>query len=269
MALTPFQRRICRLIAENRIRSGESYVAGGVALNTVTAARRISQDIDLFHDTEAALDATWRADRQLLESQGFAVRVMRDRPSLVEAEVSAGRERVRMEWARDSAFRFFPLVQHEELGLTLHPLDLATNKVLALVGRLEARDWIDVITSHERIQPLGYLAWAACGKDPAFGPLAILEHAARSGRYSKEEIAPLAFDGDAPDATLLAQQWHRLLAEARDIVAALPPESAGTCVLEAAGELCRAPAPDLPGLVARNALLFHEGRIRGTLPRLR
>lgn len=129
MALTPFQRRICRLIAENRIRSGEGYVAVGVALNTVTAAQRISQDIDLFHDTEAALDA--------------------------------------------------------------------------------------------------------------------------------------------PDATLLAQQWHRLLAEARDIVAALPPESAGMCVLEAAGELCRAPAPDLPGLVARNALLFHEGRIRGTLPRLR
>ena len=28
----------------------------------------------------------------------------------------------------------FPLLEHEQLGLTLHPFDLATNKVLALVG---------------------------------------------------------------------------------------------------------------------------------------
>jgi hypothetical protein len=28
MALTPFQRRICRLLAEHRLASGESYVAG-------------------------------------------------------------------------------------------------------------------------------------------------------------------------------------------------------------------------------------------------
>jgi hypothetical protein len=63
-------------------------------------------------------------------------------------------------------FRFFPLVEHDDLGLTLHPFDLATNKVLALVGRPEARDWIDAIDCHERLQPLGYLAWAACGKEP-------------------------------------------------------------------------------------------------------
>lgn len=36
-------------------------------------------------------------------------------------------------------------MEHEDLGLTLHPFDLATNKVLALVGRLEVRDWVDVL----------------------------------------------------------------------------------------------------------------------------
>ena len=63
-----------------------------------------------------------------------------------------------MQWVRDSAFRFFPLVTHEQLGLVLHPFDLATNKVLALVGRLEVRDWIDVIECSRRLQPLGFLA---------------------------------------------------------------------------------------------------------------
>jgi hypothetical protein len=51
MALTQLQRAICRLIAGNRIDSGESYVAGGVALNELIAAPRISRDIDLFHDS--------------------------------------------------------------------------------------------------------------------------------------------------------------------------------------------------------------------------
>jgi hypothetical protein len=63
-----------------------------------------------------------------------------------------------MRWARESAFRFFPLVEQADLGLALHPFDLATNKVLALVGRLEVRDWIDVIECDRRLQRLGYLA---------------------------------------------------------------------------------------------------------------
>lgn len=100
---------------------------------------------------------------------------------LVEAEVDDSSDRARLEWARDSAFRFFPLQEHDELGLTLHPFDLATNKVLAMVGRVEVRDWVDVIACDERIQPLGYLAWAASGKDPSFGPGAILEAAGEPG----------------------------------------------------------------------------------------
>ena len=58
MALTDLQREICRLIAGNRIASGESYVAGAAALNELIAAPRISRDVDLFHDTDEALQAT-------------------------------------------------------------------------------------------------------------------------------------------------------------------------------------------------------------------
>src|SRR2546428_94342 len=109
MALTEFQRTVCRLIAANRIAAGESYVAGAVALNQLIGAARISRDIDLFHDTEAAVDAAWTADRSVLEAAGFLVRPLRERPSFVEAEVSREGHAVLMQWARDSAFRFFPL----------------------------------------------------------------------------------------------------------------------------------------------------------------
>ena len=76
MALTEYQREICQLIANNRRENGESYVAGGVALNTLLNTSRISQDIDLFHDTDEALVDSWLADRQLLRTAGHEVAVL-------------------------------------------------------------------------------------------------------------------------------------------------------------------------------------------------
>jgi hypothetical protein len=170
-----------------------------------------------------------------------------------------------MQWARDSAYRFFPLVEHEELGLVLHPFDLATNKALALVGRLEVRDWVDVIECNEKIQPFGYIAWAACGKDPGFSPDAILEHARRSGRYSAEEVLELSFEHQPPDPAVLSKRWRSILDEAKLVVSSLPPEEVGKCVLTGDGTLYRGRASELENELER--LNFHTGSIRGALPR--
>ena len=268
MALTPFQRAVCRLVADRRVAEGESYLAGGAALNELLAAPRVSRDLDLFHDTESAVDAAWQADRSLLKRSGYSLRVIRERPAFVEAEVSRDGEVLLLQWVRDTAFRFYPLVEHAELGLVLHPFDLATNKVLALVGRLEARDWVDVIECDVRLQPLGYLAWAACGKDPGFSPLAILEHAARSAHYSRSEIASLAFDGAAPDAGELARRWRAMLEEAHRVVTTLPADDSGKCVLDQNGLLFRGDAPALTRELQADHVAFHEGSIRGALPQI-
>src|SRR4051812_26564570 len=71
MALTSFQRAVCKLLAQDRIASGESYVAGAAALNELLNAPRVSRDVDVFHDTERAVDASWSADRKLLEGSGL------------------------------------------------------------------------------------------------------------------------------------------------------------------------------------------------------
>jgi hypothetical protein len=268
MALTTFQREICRVLAQERIASGESYVAGAAALNELMRAPRVSRDIDLFHDTSAALAATWDLDRQLLMVNDFQVRIVHERPAFVEADVSRGEEQVRLQWVQDSAYRFFPLIQREPFGLTLHPFDLATNKVLALVGRVEVRDWIDTLESSERIQPLGYLAWAACGKDPGFSPLAIVEHAARSSRYSADEVDALIFDGPPPDAAVLSRTWHRIMEEARLIVETLPASETGRCVLRPDGTLYTGDARSLREDLASGAVRYHRGSIRGALPDL-
>lgn len=140
MALSNSQRTVCCLLASHRTPETQSYVAEGLALNETLNAMRLSRDVDIFHDTSQALDATWRDDRISLEENGYHLEVVRERPGFVEAIIGKNGQSVEMQWVRDSAFRFFPLAPHPDLGLTLHPFDLATNKVLALVGRVEVRD---------------------------------------------------------------------------------------------------------------------------------
>ena len=183
----------------------ESYVAGGVALNTLLSGSRVSQDIDLFHDTQEALNASWTKDRKTLLEHGFQVDVVRESASFVEASVAKDRDQTTLQWARDSAYRFFPLILHTTVGLTMHPFDLATNKVLAMAGRLEVRDWIDVLSCDGELQPLGYLLWAACGKDPGYNPRSLLA-AARRQHYSQAEIN----SGVRRSATRRGGPWEKV-----------------------------------------------------------
>jgi hypothetical protein len=151
----------------------------------------------------------------------------------------------------------------------IHPFDLATNKVLALAGRLEPRDWIDVLTTHDSLQPLGYLVWAACGKDPGFGPASLPAEAGRTGRYAQVELNELAFDGSTPDARVLGAKWHRMLSEAQTIVEGLPSHESGKAVLDSQGAPYRQGPERLKADLQEHTVVFHEGRIRGVWPALR
>ena len=55
-------------------------------------------------------------------------------------------------------------------GYVLHPVDLATNKVMAAGSRRELRDIVDVVTVHETILPVGAVVWAAVEKSPGYTP---------------------------------------------------------------------------------------------------
>lgn len=294
MALSPFQRQLCRVLARSRVGAPEaagsdapsgapmpseeghlsvSYVAGGGALNETLKSPRLSRDVDLFHDTLEALDATWNSDRALLLQEGYTVETIRERPGFVEAEVwrerNTVRESVLVQWVRDSAFRFFPLQPHPDFGLTLHPLDLATNKVLALVGRVEVRDWVDALTCHHKVVPLGLLAWTACGKDEGWNPQLILDEAARNSRASREEMEEIEWEGAPPDSALLKQQWRQALATARETIRLLPPEEIGKAVLQAEGQLFRGDNTSLMDELEAGHLHFHEGHIGGAWPQLK
>ncbi len=269
MPLTGHQRRICRLLAAERIANGERYVAGGAALNELLASPRVSRDLDLFHDTAEAVLAAWEADRQTLVRAGYDVRPTRQFPAFVEAEVLADAEGVILQWVQDSAFRFFPLVAHPDFGLALHPFDLATNKVMALVGRAEVRDWVDIIHCHARLQPFGCLVWATSGKDPGLSPAFILEQASRSAHYTQQDFETLAFEGPAPDMVALGRTWRTMLREATDTAALLPEDHVGACVMTPDGALFRGANDALRNALEQAAIVFHPGSIRGAWPRIR
>jgi hypothetical protein len=269
MPLTGYQREVCRVLAADRMAKGERYVAGGAALNELLQSARVSHDVDLFHDTrEAVLDA-WKSDRATLLKTGYEVRSLREFPTFVEAEVIKENNGVILQWVHDSAFRFFPLIEHPDFGLALHPFDLATNKTLALIGRAEVRDWVDIIHCHSHLQAFGYLVWATCGKDPGLSPPFILEQASRTAHYRQEDYETLAFDGHQPTLSELSQTWRTMLSQAEKIITLLPEEKLGHCVVTLQGTLFDGSIEVLNAKLDAGELLFHPGSIQGAWPRVK
>ena len=66
MAVTAFQVEVLRVITKNRVANGETYVAGGLALNHLLHRSRISNDIDVFKNSYEAMTAAADMDRAAL-----------------------------------------------------------------------------------------------------------------------------------------------------------------------------------------------------------
>ena len=111
-------------------------------------------------------------------------------------------------------------------GFLLHDVDLAVNKTLALAGRDEPRDFVDILFVHERVLPLGALVCAAVGKDPGFNPLSLLELLKRRGRHRPEEINRLDLVGSF-DLAAAKHTWLSALADADAFVRSRQAEELG------------------------------------------
>ena len=232
MPLTDFQRQVFRLIA--RYRHPDSYVAGGTPLHRRADSPRFSEDVDIFHDAQESVALAAETDLRVLGENGYQIERILITPSFQRATIRKGSDALRMEWAVDSAFRFFPVQTDEDFGYSLHLADLATNKVLALAGRWEARDFVDTLYLDADYAPLGLLAWAAAGKDPGLTPALILEQAARFNRLNQAELTAVLGSG-ALDLPQMKRDWLRILAAAEETIRLLPPEELGCLYLDSAG----------------------------------
>lgn len=257
--LTKLQLGIARLLSRNR--TPDSYLAGGAALHIEPRSTRYSNDLDYFHDSEERVATSFADDRALLEKAGYEVEIVLNQPGFLRGIVARGGEGTKVEWAHDSAWRFLPPIKSRVAGYQLHPIDLAVNKLLALAGRDEPRDFLDVLEIHHKTLSLGALCWAAAGKDPGFTPTALLELLKRRGRYHREDFERLHLRKQ-PDLVALKATWLAALEDAEAFIAARPPEEIGCLYYSRTRE------EFVDRFDVDDDVRPHHGRPGGVLPRL-
>ena len=262
MPLTGFQREILVILAPTR--TPGAYLAGGAALHFSPNSFRYSQDIDFFHDSIERVAVAFADGSAALERAGYHLKVLLSQPGFIRALVEAGGRETLIDWAHDSAWRFMPTVRDETGGYLLHEVDLAINKVLALAGRDEVRDFVDILYAHDRILPLGAMVWAAVGKDPGYTPASLLEQLKRRGRYRREDVhrLDLAVSFDFTEAKAV---WLGALSEAEDFVRSRPSDEVGCLYYSACRDRFAAPSPGRP--LDDQGLVVHFGQSGGVLPR--
>jgi Nucleotidyl transferase AbiEii toxin, Type IV TA system len=259
MPITPFQHAVMQLLAVQR--QPESHVAGGSAINRSDQSPRYSADIDIFHDIADNVYTTAQSDAAVLVKAGYAVDWLQQQPYLQRARVQRDAQELKLEWCYDSAFRFFPVQPDPEFGYCLHPADLAVNKALALAGRSEIRDFIDILYLHETYLSLGAICWAACGKDQGFNPCSLLGYANAHMKFRDEDLAGENLARPVP-LSEIKDAWRHAAAEADELFPRLPASEVG-CLYLTPPATPTTPHPDDPAFAT---LMRHYGSVRGAWP---
>ncbi len=254
MPLTSFQSELLKRLARNR--SPESYVAGGIALNAREAVRW-SADVDVFHDVEEAVIRASEADVRALKESGYSIRQDIWTPAFRRAWVARGQEGVKLEWGQDSAWRFFPIEPDDLLGWRLHRFDALTNKALAMGGRAETRDLVDLVANAGKY-PLHAVIWAACAKDPGYNPWLLLSQMQRNSRVNPAELREM---GATFEPVELKSRWLGLADTAKTEI-----ERATAAAVEPA--LAFVGAQGQIGWFDTSGCIKHKATLHGSLPRV-
>jgi hypothetical protein len=266
MPLTPLQKDVLTLLARNR--SEESHFAGGLVLNASDDSPRFSKDFDIFHELAEEVTRASNSDVNSLRDAGFEVRTpSRDGQwekdaTFRKAKINRGEESVEIDWAVDSAFRFFPIERDPQLGWRLHLFDAATNKALALSARTETRDYVDIIEL-QKTYPLAAICWAACGKDPGFTPLSLLYMMKRFAKVNPVELDKIK--ARSLDPITLKTAWIQMSDEAEakmvQVADTQPDLPIGVAFVDGTGR---------PGWIGDNpSLQIHAPSVRGCWPTVR
>jgi hypothetical protein len=149
----------------------------------------------------------------------------------------------------------------EDFGYCLHPADIAVNKILALAGRTEIRDFLDTLQLDDAYLSLGALIWAACGKDPGLSPSMIMDQANRHSRYQESELQTENLVRQV-DLKVLKQKWITARDRAVELCSRLPKNELGCLYLDR-NNTPVTPNPDSPEF---SELIRHRGTIGGSWP---
>ncbi len=263
MPLTEFQEDVLSVIRDNR--SESSHFAGGLVLHAARQSARFSNDFDFFHDSADALVKSSERDVSMLRTAGYEVipdekhGPWESQTSFRRAVVRRGADEVVLDWAHDAPWRFFPVIHDPVLGWRLHLFDMAVNKALALSGRTETRDYVDILELGNTY-PLEAIIWAACGKDEGFSPLFLLTMMRRFARTERGELDKIK--ARHLDPVQMKMRWIEMCDQAEAEITRLadtrPDTPVGVAFVDAGNE---------PGWIGRDpSLRIHRPSLRGSWP---
>ena len=207
--LTRLQLRVCRIVAE--LPEAESVaLAGGGALIVHGIVDRSTTDLDYFSPDVVDVRVLAEAVRSALTKEGMRVAAPRSSSDFVRLEVSDSTDDLTIDFGI-SQRHFSPVFTTR--GRVLAPEDLAGDKMLALFGRAEPRDYIDAYALAMRFE-LSELYQLAADKDPGFS-LEHLRDALGVFDHHPRQAFPLT-DEDYERLRHWVRQWCDDLADAAE-----------------------------------------------------
>jgi hypothetical protein len=181
--LTPLQERVARIIAS--LEEAEDFaLAGGAALIARGDVQRQTRDLDFFGLTGAAVDRLVPSAERALRAAGLAIHRIQVNPGFARLIIESGDDRTELDLAADA--RLFPAESGEPAPM-LSGEELAVDKLLALFGRAEARDFVDLLAVEARYG-FDRLCELAAQKDLGFTPTMLAEMLGRFGRLRRDEF---------------------------------------------------------------------------------
>lgn len=144
--LSGLQLRVATVLA-GLSEASEFVLAGGGALIARGDVHRLTRDLDFFASEPAQVDELLPVFEAALRAAGWEVIEERVAAGFARLVVVDGEERTGVDLATDA--RLLP-AEESEFGLVLSTEELAVDKVLAVFGRAEARDFVDLAALEPR-----------------------------------------------------------------------------------------------------------------------
>ena len=202
--LSPLQLRVAALFAGLSEASG-FVLAGGAALIARGEIDRLTRDLDFFATDAAQVDQVVPVFEDTVRNAGLTVSEVQVAAGFARLVVTDGDDRTGVDIAADA--RLLP-ADRTALGLLLSVEELAVDKVLAVFGRAEARDFVDLAALEPRFG-LEHLCELAVAKDAGFDRQVFYEMLGRFDRLPRDEFD---VDEDTFQATAESvRRWRQAL----------------------------------------------------------
>ncbi len=200
--LTALQQRVVEVVRE--LPQAEGFaLAGGAGLVAQGTTSRPTNDLDFFAETATDVDRFLPVLEHSLKTAGMTVKRIEAEPGFARLSVADESEQTLVDLAYDT--RLFAPVE-TDFGLVLALDELAADKTLAVFGRAEARDFVDLQALSEHYT-LDRLIELASTKDAGFN-LDVFRTALGSMRRHPRPTFQVT-DSEYEALQRLVSQWQR------------------------------------------------------------